>query len=181
MTNPFGQFAQNNNQAPAQDQANQAPAAPANNQGQAPSAAQFNNAQGEQAPRPAGNLTDMFNNGANAVDGDRFTEDLGAAVLIKAVKFVEQMATQHGPTDAMEAEWIVLDGPNQGAKRAGLIFATVVVRSLNNGLQGGRPFTVGVIARGEAKSGKSAPYLLNEATEAQVQLAVQAAQAYNWV
>lgn len=208
MINPFSQYS---NQAPAQPQAPaqeqpqapapvqpQAPApapAPVQEQPQAPApafqaqaqntqaqaAAQFNNAQGTQAPRPAGNLADMFNNGASAGAGDKFAADLGQAVLIKATKFVESMSTQHGPTDAMEAEWVVLDGPNQGAKRSGLIFATVVVNSLAAGLRENRPFTVGVIARGEAKSGKSAPYLLNEADENQVALAVQAAQAFGWV
>lgn len=195
MTNPFGQFAQNNqaqdqNNQPAQtqDQGNQAPAqnfqgnqfaAQAQDQNNQ-AAAQFNNAQGDQPPRPAGNLADMFNNGANNTDGDKFSNDTGAAVIIKATNFVSQMSTSHGPTDAVEAEWIVLDGPNQGAKRSGLIFATVVVKALHNGLQNGRPLTVGVIARGEAKNGKSAPYLLNEANEDQINLAVQAAQAFNW-
>ena len=214
MTNPFGQFAQNNqgqdqnnqaaqtqaqgnqfaaqNNQPAQDQGQNNQGQAQNNQAQGnqfaaqaqdqnnQAAAQFNNAQGTEAPRPAGNLADMFNNGANNTDGDKFSNDTGAAVLIKATNFVSQMSTSHGPTDAVEAEWIVLDGPNQGAKRSGLIFATVVVKSLHNGLQNGRPLTVGIIARGEAKNGKSAPYLLNEANEDQIGLAVQAAQAFNW-
>lgn len=191
MTNPFHGHAASAPETTSQPEAPAAAPAPEAQpettsfsapaaQAAAPTAAAFNNAQGAEAPKPAGNLADMFNNGASA-GGDKFTEDLGAAVLIRSNKFVDQMATQHGPTDAMEAEWIVLDGPNQGQLRQGLIFATVIVNSLNSGLNSGRPLTVGVISRAaEGKNGKSAPFLLNEANETQINLAVQAAQAYGW-
>lgn len=154
MTNPFGQFASQN---------------------------KFNNAQGAEAPKPAGNPMDMFNNGVSA-SSDKFTDDAGQAVLVKAKQFVSQMATQFGPTDAIEVDWIVLDGPNAGSLRSGLIFSTVIVNALRTGLENGRPMTVGIIGRADnAKPGQSPAWLLKSANEAQMDLAIQAAKTFNWV
>lgn len=168
MSNPFSSAA-----APAAP----APAAPA------PAATQAAPAAGAIA-QPDGtpavsNLSDMFNNGT-AVGGDKLQDDHGAAVLIRPVSFTEAMSTQHGPTDAIQADWIVLDGPNQGQVRQGLVFPSVIVKALKNALDR-RQLSVGVVARGEARGNKSAPWLLEPLADDQLSLAGQAAQAHGWV
>lgn len=186
MTNPFASTPAVNTPAPAAD--NQHPAdtvapdpAPAAAPAPKPStAAPAAGAIAQPDGSPAvSNLADMFNNGTTT-GGDKLQDELGAAVLIRPTKLVEQMTTQHGPTDAIEADWIVLDGGNQGEVRSGLVFPSVIVNSLKAALER-RQLSVGVVARGEAKGGKSAPWLLNALDDSQLALAGQAAQAHGWV
>lgn len=182
MTNPFAAAANTPAAAPADTQhPADTPAAPA--AAPAPKATQASPAAGAIA-QPDGtpavaNLSDMFNNGTTT-GGDKLQDELGHAVLIRPKELITQMATQHGPTDAIQADWIVLDGPAQGELRSGLVFPSVIVNSLKAALER-RQLSVGVVARGEAKGGKSAPWLLNSLADDQLALAGQAAQAHGWV
>lgn len=172
MTNPFARSAgqQNNTPAPAADQA----PAPAANTNQA-----AEQTTGQPAPKPALNLSTLFNNGASA-GGDKLTDLEGVAVLIRANKYTENMQTQHGPANCIEADWVELDGPGQGTEHSGLIFSTVIVNSLRRYMEQGQNLSVGVVEKGTAKPGKNAPWLLNPLNDEQLDLAGKAVQALNW-
>lgn len=169
MTNPFAAAA--NNAA-----ANNAPAASAS------MATASGNANAPESTAPAGNLSDMFSTDVSSGDMAKLKADLGAAVLVRPTEWIESMKTVNGDTSAIRADWIVLDGPNQGELRANsLVFNTVVRNTLKNVLDGPYPFFVGVVAEGEAKPGKNAPLVFATAGPEQVKLAEQAAQAHGWL
>jgi hypothetical protein len=168
VTNPFAAAA--NNAA-----ATSAPAA-------ASMATASGNANAPETTAPAGNLSDMFSTDVSSGDMAKLKADLGAAVLVRPTEWIESMKTVNGDTSAIRADWIVLDGPNQGALRSNsLVFNTVVRNTLKNVLDGPYPFFVGVVAEGEAKPGKNAPLVFATAAPEQVKLAEQAAQAHGWL
>lgn len=134
---------------------------------------------GGQAFTPPKNLADMFSNGTQS-GGDKLQDLEGTAVLIKAIKFEPQLQTQHGPTDAVQAEWVALDGERQGETFEGLIFGSVIVRSLASNLNAGKNLTVGVVEKGTAKPGRSAPWLLGALDDEQLELAGQAVGSLGW-
>lgn len=186
MANPF---LQNNNNAPAANNA-AAQSAPAASNPPAQQAAQQpiqQNTQAQQAaqqpvqaaPKPKRNLSDMFNNGAS-VNGDKLTDHAGQAVLVRITGYTPEMSTKHGTTDSISADWVVLDGPQQGNQFSGMIFSRVIVASLKQYFQNGQTLCVGVVAQGEAKNGNSAPWLLNPLDDAQLELAGQAVEALGW-
>lgn len=177
MTNPFAAAANNAaaNNAPA---ANPAPESNAS----LPAATVAGDASNPEATAPAGNLSDMFSTDTSSGDMAKLKADLGAAVLVRPVEWIESMNTVNGETAAIRCDWIVLDGPNQGAVRNNsLVFNTVVRNTLKNVLDGAHPFFIGVVAEGAAKPGKNAPLVFNEAGADHVQLATQAAQAHGWI
>lgn len=169
---------------------NQQPPAQAPVQPQAPAAAP-----GAQTPPPAnngmatpsgaiGNPADMFATGTTTGSGHKLTDDEGACVLVKAQKVRQMIATQYGESEAVQASWVVLDGPNAGAVRNdSLIFQRFIVNSLTSNFDSGRPFTVGVIFRDQAraKKGQSAPVVLADPTDEQLQAAMAAAKQQGWL
>lgn len=130
---------------------------------------------------PAGNLSAMFASGAASGGEARIQDDLGNAILVRVTGVNRDMATQHGTTDCVNADWIVLEGPDQGAVRSGIIFPKVIVSGLIRNFEAGQPMTVGVVAQGAAKPGKNAPWLLSPAEDNHLVLAGQAAQANGWL
>nr|DAL08046.1 MAG TPA: Huntingtin protein-like protein [Caudoviricetes sp.] len=169
---------------------NQQPPAQAPVQPQAPAAAP-----GAQTPPPAnngmatpsgaiGNPADMFATGTTTGSGHKLTDDEGACVLVKAQKVRQMIVTQYGESEAVQASWVVLDGPNAGAVRNdSLIFQRFIVNSLTSNFDSGRPFTVGVIFRDQAraKKGQSAPVVLADPTDEQLQAAMAAAKQQGWL
>lgn len=135
----------------------------------------------ENQAAPSGNLSAMFASGAASGGEARIQEDLGNAVLVRVTGVNRDMATQHGTTDCVNADWIVLEGPDQGAVRSGIIFPKVIVSGLIRNHDAGQPMTVGVVAQGAAKPGKNAPWLLSPAEDHHLALAGQAAQANGWL
>lgn len=135
-----------------------------------------------QPPRPQGNLSDMFARGSKTGDGAKIKDDMGAAVLVRPEEFIQGMKTSQGPADCVRADWIVLDGPDQGEVRSNsLIFNQVLINSLKDLPGTATPFLVGVVGMGEAKGGKSAPLLFLDPQPEHMELAMQAAQAHGWV
>lgn len=180
MTNPFAAAA--NNSAPANNNAQANNAAPANNSATAAMATTTGDSANPEATAPAGNLADMFSTDTSSGDMAKIKADLGAAVLVRPTEWIESMNTVNGDTSAIRADWIVLDGPNQGAVRSNsLVFNAVVRNTLKNVLDGNQPFFVGVVAEGEAKPGKNAPLIFATAEDKHLELAQQAAQANGWL
>lgn len=131
-----------------------------------------------------GNPADMFATGTTTGSGHKLTDDEGACVLVKAQKVRQMIATQYGESEAVQASWVVLDGPNAGAVRNdSLIFQRFIVNSLTSNFDSGRPFTVGVIFRDQAraKKGQSAPVVLADPTDEQLQAAMAAAKQQGWL
>lgn len=159
-------------QAPVQPQAPAAQTPPPANNGMAtPSGA-------------IGNPADMFATGTTTGSGHKLADDEGACVLIKTQKVRQTITTQYGDNEAVQASWVVLDGPNAGAVRNdSLIFQRFIVNSLTSNFDGGRPFTVGVIFRDQAraKKGQSAPVVLADPTDEQLQAAMAAAKQQGWL
>lgn len=203
MTNPYQQGFQPAAQAPAAQPGynpatdpnnpllnQQPPAAQAPVQPQAPAAQPA-----AQTPPPAnngmatpsgavGNPADMFATGTTTGSGHKLADDEGACVLIKTQKVRQTIITQYGDNEAVQASWVVLDGPNAGAVRNdSLIFQRFIVNSLTSNFDGGRPFTVGVIFRDQAraKKGQSAPVVLADPTDEQLQAAMAAAKQQGWL
>lgn len=167
-TNPFqnNAAAQGNTQAAA-PQNTQAPAA-----GQAASAPPFNN--GESTALPP------FNNGATG-GGEKITDYAGVPLLIRPRRFEAGIQTSYGVADAIEADWILLDGQDGGEVHTGMVFSGVLVNALRRYLESPNPLTLGVIGQGQAKPGKSAPWLLNPLEDDSFQgVAVQAGQSAGW-
>ena len=159
-SNPFG------GNAAATPQTSQAPA-----QGQN-SAPAFNNGETNALPQ--------FNNGDTG-GGEKITDYAGSPLLIRPRRFEQGIQTDYGVTDAVEADWILLDGSDGGAVHTGMVFSSILVKALHRYLESPNPLTLGVIGQGTAKPGKSAPWLLNPLEDQAAQsAAIQAGQAAGW-
>ena len=99
-----------------------------------------------------------------AGDGERIAlRDLeGSVVVMVANEYVAAIETANGTTDAVNVT--VHDISGGRTYKDQLIFARVLV----NGLKGkiGVP-VLGVVGKGSAKAGKSSPWVLHSATDAQ--------------
>lgn len=163
-SNPFG-FGGSSAATPQTSQA------PAQTQGQN-SAPTFNN--GETTALP------QFNNGDTG-GGEKITDYAGSPLLIRPRRFEQGIQTDYGVTDAVEADWIILDGSDGGAVHTGMVFSSILVKALHRYLESPNPLTLGVIGQGTAKPGKSAPWLLNPLEDQAAQsAAIQAGQAAGW-
>ena len=177
MTNPFLANNATPAAAPQAAPAAQAPA-PAPAQNTAPVA------QGAAAIGgvPSVDSADPFASPTGAGDGSKISDDLDQAILLRPTEYIPNLQTSQGTTDAVRADWIVLSGPNQGQVRnSSLIFQKVLKSELRSIMGTPKPMMVAVIGRGEAKGGKSAPYLFAAADDATKALAAQAASAHNWI
>lgn len=184
MTNPFLA----NNAAPAAPQTE----APVQNTAPAP---QTQAAPPAQSSAPAGFATPATTGQtAGAADpfgrpsgpgGAQIKDDLDQGLLLRPIQFRPQVPTSlpTGPKDAVETDWIVLTGPNQGQVRQGsLVFNGPLVRELKRALDtAGQKFVVGVLVWGEKKPGQNAPLILAEPNDEVMALAQQAAAAHNWI
>ena len=151
---------------------------------QAPPAADAFAAPPSTTPEPAAPAGgDPFGMPSGGGSGSKIADDLGQALLVRPIEFKPEFKTQHGIIDAIQADWIVLTGPEAGQVREGsLIFQTMLVGDLKKILANpSTPFMVGVLTTGEAKPGKNAPYLFATPDEAQVALARQAAAHFGWI
>lgn len=192
MTNPFLQGGPPAPAAPPQQPpanpwpSQQPPAQPAQNtppQAPQPSPAAASAAQaGFSGPPSTASATDPFGVPAGQGDGSRIQDDLGQALLLRPLEYVPEMSTNIGTTDAVRVDWIVLTGPNQGAVRNNaLVFNAPLLRDLKAVLVGPQPFLVAVLGQGQAKPGKSAPFIFGQPDDSHLALARQAAAAYGWL
>ena len=135
----------------------------------------------EPAAPPAGG--DPFGMPSGGGSGAKIADDLGQALLIRPTELRENVSTQHGLATAVQCDWIVLTGAEAGQVREGsLVFQTALVSDLKRILANpATPFMVGVLTMGEAKQGKSAPYIFATPSEDQVALARQAAAHFGWI
>lgn len=111
---------------------------------------------------------------ATPASGDNFDlkANEGALLLIKPTGFTEGINTSYGQADAVQATIAVVDGPNAGEiVEDALIFPKVLQGQLKKHI--GKAMVPGRLGKGTAKPGQSAPWLLSDANEQDMQ-AVQA-------
>ena len=99
-----------------------------------------------------------------ASDGERIAlRDLeGSVVVMVAKEYVAAIETANGTSDAISVTIHDVSGGRTYEQQ--LIFARVLVNGLKNKI--GIP-VLGVVGKGTAKAGKSSPWVLHSATEAQ--------------
>ena len=126
---------------------------------------------------------DPFGMPSGGGSGSKIADDLGQALLVRPTEVRTDMKTQHGLVDAVQADWIVLTGPEAGQVREGsLVFQIALVGDLKKIFDNpATPFMVGVLGKGEARNGNSAPYLFGMPSDEQVTLARQAAAHFGWI
>ena len=100
----------------------------------------------------------------SAGDGERVSlRDLeGSVVVLIAEEYIASLETANGVTDCVKCK--IHDITSSKTYEDQLIFARVIVNGLKDKI--GSP-VLGVVSKGAAKAGKSAPWVLMTATEAQ--------------
>ena len=86
----------------------------------------------------------------------------GSVVVMVAEEYVASIDTQNGNTDAIRVT--IHDITGSKTYKDQLVFARVIVNGLKEKI--GAP-VLGVVSKGNAKAGKSSPWVLTTATEAQ--------------
>lgn len=132
---------------------------------------------GTQSAPPA---TPVFNNGSTG-GGEKITDYAGSPLIIRPFRYEADVSTEYGPANVVEADWVLLDGSDNGEVHTGKVFSGVLVNSLRKYLESPNPLTLGVIGQGVAKPGRSAPWVLNEIDPSYQDVAIKVAQANNWV
>jgi hypothetical protein len=94
---------------------------------------------------------------------------LGELVLFTPTEYVEEVQTDFGTKDAVVTDLVVLS-QNGAEYQDVMIFQGSLIGQLKRKIQGGRKL-LGVIAKGEAKKGQNAPYILAAPTDEQKQAA----------
>jgi hypothetical protein len=100
--------------------------------------------------------------------GIKWDDVNGCLLLITPLALEQGIATTFGPADAVRADVAILDGPTAGTEHLDtLVFPKVLSGQLTRhiGTQ-----VLGRLGQGVAKPGQSAPWVLAEATPADVEL-----------
>lgn len=94
---------------------------------------------------------------------------LGELVLFTPTEYVEEVTTDFGTKDAVITDLVVI---SQGCAEYSdvMIFQGSLIGQLKRRVSTGRKL-LGVIAKGEAKKGQNAPYIVETPTEDQAQMA----------
>lgn len=91
----------------------------------------------------------------------------GALLHITVSEYVKDIETSFGKSDAVRADVVVLDGDLKGTEYNDTLFFPVMLRGQLKGLVGDAdPVALGRLGQGDAKPGKSAPWMLLAPTEA---------------
>lgn len=92
----------------------------------------------------------------------------GRLLLVEPKSYETGIVTSLGEKDAVRADVTVLDGPDGGTENTDtLIFPRVLISQVRNQI-GAK--VLGRLGKGQAKPGQSAPWRLNEATDADIAL-----------
>lgn len=111
---------------------------------------------------------DQFDSPAS---GAKITDFEGMLLLCTPTSFVEGILTTFGPADAVETTVDVLDGAKSGEAHAAVrIFQKALIGQLRPKVGTGR-MVLGRLGRGIAKAGQSAPWILQDPSDADKQAA----------
>src|SRR5699024_3627411 len=127
---------------------------------------------------PAGSALpdgDPFATPAGPGSGEKITDFEGRLLLLTPTEPVEGMDASIGKSDVVRADMVVLDGDQQGHEVPDLlVFQTALRRDLLRIMNGGvSKMMLGRLGRGEAKQGKSAPWIFIQPTDEDKALARQ--------
>lgn len=105
--------------------------------------------------------------------GLNFSELNGSLLLIWVHNVEKDVSTSYGPKDALNSDVHVLDGQAAGqVYRNTLIFPGLLVGQLKGSAGSGDP-TLGRLGQGLAKKNQSAPWLLDDPTEGDEEIAAK--------
>ena len=90
----------------------------------------------------------------------------GALVLVEVLAVEDGIQTTFGETSAVRANVAVLDGPSKGDDHPDTLVFPKVLQSQLRSRVGQK--VLGRVGQGNAKSGQSAPWVLEEATQADI-------------
>lgn len=108
-------------------------------------------------------MTDAFNAPSSAA-GITWADLKGSLLLIKVSGIENGIKTVHGEATAARGDVSVLDGPQEGTTYGDtLIFPKVLISQVKPSVGG---MVLGRLGQGKAKPGQSAPWTLEEATDA---------------
>lgn len=100
-------------------------------------------------------------------------ENHGKLLIGVPISFEKDSKTVHGESDMVVATWHILDESGLGKHEVvedDRVYAKFVMGSLKRNLGKENP-VLGVLGKGDKQPGKSAPWVLDEPTEAQLELA----------
>ena len=111
----------------------------------------------------------IFETPAAPGEGIQWGDHKGALLLIEVLGIEHAMKTRFGESDAVSANITVLDGNGKGQSYDSALIFPKLLQSQTKGSVGKK--VLGRLGQGAAKSGQSAPWLLEEASAADVALA----------
>jgi hypothetical protein len=113
----------------------------------------------------------QFSQPAAATGGIDWGSLNGALLIVQPTELVQDIVTSFGPTDAVRANVIVVDGSHAGTHHDDtLIFPKVLKSQLSSRIGQN---VLGRLGQGQAKPGQSPPWTLNPAGPADETAAVQ--------
>lgn len=107
-----------------------------------------------------------------SASGIKWADLKGALLIIEPLSIETAIKTVHGESDAVKANVYVVDGPNAGDEYRDTLIFPKVLQSAVRGSIGSQ--VLGRLGTGNAKPGQSAPWMLDDFTDADV----TAAEAY---
>lgn len=113
-------------------------------------------------------------------DGPKIADVEGELVILRPTEAEEgQIETDYGTADVRAVDILVLTGDlKSDVWQRTLLFGVVLRQQADAAYRVGKPL-VGVVGKGDAKPGKSAPWLIEEPTSAQLEVARRAYVAAN--
>lgn len=109
---------------------------------------------------------DPFDMPSGPGSGDKITDFEGHLLLVTPREVMHEMQTSIGKTDAVRADVVVIDGPEGVYESDGvLVFQQALRRDLLRIIEGPSTMLLGRLGKGEAKAGKSAPYIFEQPTD----------------
>lgn len=104
-------------------------------------------------------------------DGITWADNNGALLIIQPTAIETGIQTSYGSADAVRANVWILDGPNAGETHDDtLVFPKLLQSQLKSRIN---QVVLGRLGQGQGKPGQSAPWLLNEPSQQDVQSAMQ--------
>lgn len=102
----------------------------------------------------------------------KVADNENALVIIRPLRFETAVNTQHGPTDVLYCDVWAVTGPNAGDHWSDAWITQAVLTRQLKPKQG--QLVIGTIGKGQAQSGKSAPWMLTDPTEADMKAGIEA-------
>lgn len=97
----------------------------------------------------------------------KFSEFLGELLLVRPTEEGTMDTEVANDSEYVRADVVRLDNENEQVEDL-LVFQVALIRTLKKVMRGPNEWVLGRLARGEAKKGKSAPYILSKPTDEEI-------------